>query len=213
MYLVFDTETTGLPPRKKSVHSDYLLWPRIVQIAWGIYDGECITATSHIIKPDGYIIPDEVIAIHGITNEIAQSEGTPIKSALDEFYAALRDVDTLVAHNIEFDIDCILAESYRIAQKIPTYHTKINSLKDKPRICTKLSSTNYCKIPNKFKSGYKWPRLDELYQKLFDCSFDNAHTADADVEATNKCYIELVKRGVIEGQLPRPAYARVGLEE
>lgn len=200
MYLVFDTETTGLPPRKKSVHSDYLQWPRIVQIAWNIYDTDLVSSTTHIIKPEGYTIPDEVVAIHGITNEMALTEGIPIKTALDEFYTALDNVGILVAHNLEFDVDCILSETYRIGQKIPQYRIKADKIRSKTHICTKLASTNYCKIPNQFKSGYKWPRLDELYLKLFDCSFENAHTADADVEATNKCYVELVKRGIIESR-------------
>lgn len=40
MYLFFDTETTGLPKNYKAPASDSDNWPRLVQIAWSIYDAE-----------------------------------------------------------------------------------------------------------------------------------------------------------------------------
>ena len=60
------------------------------------------------------------------------------------------------------------------------------------------ASTDYCAIPsNSPYGGYKWPKLEELYRKLFGCMFDNAHDALADVEATKKCYFELLDRGLL----------------
>ena len=38
---------------------------------------------SYIIKPDGLIIPDEAIAVHGITNERANAEGVPFADIID----------------------------------------------------------------------------------------------------------------------------------
>lgn len=50
------------------------------------------------------------------------------------------------------------------------------------------------KFPN--GKGLKWPTLTELYQKLFNDSFE-AHTSINDVRALESCFNELVKQGVI----------------
>ena len=61
MFLIFDTETTGLPKKWNAPLSDSENWPRCVQIAWQIHDfsGECIENRSFLIKPEGYTIPYE----------------------------------------------------------------------------------------------------------------------------------------------------------
>ena len=58
-----------------------------------------------------------------------------------------------------------------------------------------LSSINYCKILG--KDGYKYPKLQELYRKLFGKEFEDAHDALCDTEATEKCFWELKKQGII----------------
>ncbi|TNB23458.1 hypothetical protein EME97_28790, partial [Klebsiella pneumoniae] len=40
MYLVFDTETTGLPKNFNAPLSDSDNWPRMVQIAWQLHDDD-----------------------------------------------------------------------------------------------------------------------------------------------------------------------------
>lgn len=57
------------------------------------------------------------------------------------------------------------------------------------------SSTDFCKIPNFY--GYRYPKLQELYIKLFDVDFENAHDAFSDISATLKCFKEMVKRRII----------------
>jgi hypothetical protein len=56
-------------------------------------------------------------------------------------------------------------------------------------------STGFCGIPG--SSGYKWPELSELHQKLFQTGFDEAHDAAVDIEITAKCFWELKRIGVI----------------
>ena len=58
------------------------------------------------------------------------------------------------------------------------------------------SATDYCQLPGRY--GYKWPKLSELHQKLFDKDFDNAHNALADVEAMVKCFFEMKSRGILK---------------
>ena len=51
MFLIFDTETTGLPKKWNSPLTDFDNWPRAVQIAWQIHaeDGKCISNESYVI--------------------------------------------------------------------------------------------------------------------------------------------------------------------
>lgn len=73
-----------------------------------------------------------------------------------------------------------------------------NALMNKHCVCTMQSSTDFCAIPsNSYYGGYKWPKLEELYRKLFGRMFDDAHDALADVSATKECYFELRRRGVL----------------
>ena len=68
MYLIFDTETTGLPRNFKAPISDVENWPRVVQIAWQLHDdeGRLIEHNDFLIQPDGYNIPYGSEQIHGI---------------------------------------------------------------------------------------------------------------------------------------------------
>ena len=63
-------------------------------------------------------------------------------------------------------------------------------------ICTIKSSVNFCKIIGIY--GYRYPKLNELYYKLFYSNFENAHNAFSDILATIECFKELRKKGIIE---------------
>ena len=91
MYLVFDTETTGLPLNFKAPLTDFNNWPRMVQIAWQIHDirGELIDVKNYIIKPDGFTIPYNSEKIHGISTELANKKGVPLNEVLSLFSNAL----------------------------------------------------------------------------------------------------------------------------
>src|SRR5688572_3519575 len=69
MYLIFDTETTGLPKNYDAPLSDSDNWPRCIQIAWQLHDaqGYLMEAKNLIIKPEGFDIPFNAVQIHGIT--------------------------------------------------------------------------------------------------------------------------------------------------
>jgi DNA polymerase-3 subunit epsilon len=189
MYLFFDTETTGLPKNYKAPVSDSVNWPRMVQIAWQVYDeaGNFIDAQDYIIKPEGYRIPLEVVKIHGISNERAITEGHDLKDILDLFNQQLEKAQILIAHNINFDEKIVGAEFYRKSIE--------NSLNEIPKICTMKSSSEYCGIPGNY--GYKWPKLSELHYALFCKGFEEAHNAAADIKATVKCFWKLKEVGVI----------------
>jgi len=72
-----------------------------------------------------------------------------------------------------------------------------NLLQSIPSIDTKEDATDYCKIPGGRGGGFKWPSLTELHQTLFGKTFAEAHNASADVEATARCFLELLRLEVI----------------
>jgi len=190
MYLIFDTETTGLPKNYQAPLDDFLNWPRIVQIAWAIYDesGQLWESASYIIRPEGFVIPDEVAKIHRITQERALENGVALEKALEHFLSDVKTVQSLVGHNIDFDEKIVGSELARLKSASP--------LTAADKFCTMRLSADYCKIANG-RGGYKWPNLTELYKCLFKTDFPEAHDALADVKACADCFFELKRRGII----------------
>ena len=189
MILFFDTETTGLPKNWKAPVSDTSNWPRLVQLAYLIYSeaGVQQKAVDIIVKPEGFTIPGEASGIHGITTARANSTGRQLRTVLDEFKMAAESADTIVAHNLSFDEKIVGAEFYRL--QIP------NPLYGKKKVCTMESTVNFCSISGPY--GYKWPKLEELYYKLFRSNFEEQHNAAMDIKATAKCFWELRRLGKI----------------
>ncbi len=191
MFLIFDTETTGLPRNYNAPLTDFDNWPRMVQIAWQLHDekGDLLHHRSVVIKPEGYTIPFNAIQIHGISNERANEEGEDLKSILLQFAEVINQTTYLCGHNIEFDINIIGAEFLRCG--LP------NIFEGKQVIDTKNDdTTEYCAIPGGKGGKFKWPTLTELYSKLFNDSFAEAHNAAFDVAATAKVFFEILKRNI-----------------
>ena len=190
-YLFFDTETAGLPHNYNAPIKDSDNWPRLVQLAWLLVDEDGIELKrkSAIIYPEGFNIPDEASEVHGITTERAKREGWPLRLVLEEFMKDLESAEKIVGHNVDFDLHIVCAELYRLG-------LDYDSLFKKSSICTMKNSMNFCAIPNpnSYYGGYKWPTLQELYLKLFNRNFDDAHDALSDILATKECYFELESR-------------------
>lgn len=190
MYLFFDTETTGLPRDWNAPVSDLDNWPRLVQLAWLVYDerGMRKASRSAIVKPQGFRIPADAAQIHGITTARATSEGVELARVLTEFGSVIERSRVLVAHNISFDEKVVAAEFVR---------THIRSrLLDTTRFCTMTTTTEFCAIPS--RRGFKWPTLSELHHRLFASVPDGAHAADTDVQACARCFFELKRRNLIK---------------
>lgn len=171
--LFFDTETTGLPLFKEP--SDDPRQPHLVQLAAILVNDareEVALIDNVIIKPDGWEIPAEVSAIHGITHEMAMDVGIPEIEALDMFMDMHKQCGLRVAHNTTFDNRLI-----RIALK--RYRPDLiadDEWKDNSKYyCTMIE---YRKI-----HGGKQPKLEEAYEKLTGKNLENAHTAMADTRA------------------------------
>ncbi|MEA3452564.1 MAG: 3'-5' exonuclease [Bacteroidota bacterium] len=177
-YLFFDTETTGFPPKA-----------RLVSIAWQIWDEKnLIEKDYYVVKPNGFEIPYQAEKVHGISTKFALENGEDLQKVIDIFNVKLNEVDAVVAHNYGFDSKIIFGEYKRLNAN--------DNLSFKQSIDTMTESTNYLKLPGNY-GKYKWPKLEELYLHLFGENFGNAHSADADVDATVKCFFELKKLGIL----------------
>ncbi len=191
MYLIFDTETTGLPRDWNAPLTDLDNWPRAIQIAWQLHDelGNLVEAKDFLIRPDGFDIPYDAERIHGISTELALEQGQALEDVIAEFNEALRKSDFVVGQNIGFDLNIMGAEFLR---------TKVETnMHDLPVLdtCTEVTA-ELCKIPGGRGGKFKLPTLTELHNYLFSVPFGEAHNATADVEATTRCFFELVRREV-----------------
>ena len=188
MYLIFDTETTGLPKNWRAPISDTENWPRCVQLAWQVHDeiGNLIESKSYIIKPDNFDIPYESEKIHGISTLLAEAEGIELDSVLNEFNNSISKSKFIIGHNVNFDLNVIGCEFYR-----RNIISNIEST-DVLDTCTELTA-DLCKLPGGRGGKFKLPTLTELHQFLFESSFEEAHNASADVEATARCFLELIR--------------------
>ncbi|MEN8202971.1 MAG: DNA polymerase III subunit alpha [Bacteroidota bacterium] len=196
MFLIFDTETTGLPKRDNAPISEVENWPRVVQIAWQLHDssGDLIEHFNLLIKPEGYEIPYSAEKVHGISTEKARKHGVSIEEGLNRFNESLKRCTCLIGHNIRFDINALGAEFIRAGVE--------SDFLEKKEICTMWSSTGHMKLPGGRGGKFKPPKLMELYEYLFEKGFQEAHNAAADVEATARIFFELLRRKIISpGQL------------
>jgi DNA polymerase-3 subunit alpha len=190
MYLIFDTETTGLPKRWDAPYTDTDNWPRVIQIAWQLHDemGKLIEAQDFLVQPDGFDIPYDAERIHGISTALAQKEGIPLVEMLEKFNIVLSKAKFVIGQNLKFDLNVTGSEFVR---------AKIgNDLQELPVLDTCTEHTaNLCKIPGGRYGKFKLPTLTELHQFLFNQPFGEAHNATADVEATTRCFLELLRKG------------------
>jgi len=189
LYLFFDTETTGTPFNYKAPSSDTSNWPRLVQLGWILMTekGKKVSEKNYIVKSNGFTIPAEATKIHNITTKMALEQGRELSFVIDEFLKDFNKAKYVVGHNIDFDKKIVGAELIRLS--------KPDIMNSKKAFCTMKSSIDFCKIPGYY--GYKYPKLQELYHKLFGRDFEEAHNAASDIEATQQCFWELRKKGLI----------------
>jgi DNA polymerase III epsilon subunit-like protein len=200
--LVFDSETTGLSKSKFINPSNLHLWPHVVQFSYIIFDttsNSVIKVRDFIIKiPDTVVITEENSNIHGITNDIAAAKGVNIQGVLEEFFEDFDFVDNVVGHNVAFDLNMVKVEVNRLllesdqAEKLQGFLRSLDS--SRKIYCTMQDSIDLCNIEAKDKFGktyIKFPKLIELYQKLFNVTPKNLHNSLNDVIVCLRCFIKM----------------------
>ena len=193
--LVFDVETTGIPVRGEVVTSPS--YPHLVELAAVLVDAETereLASFSFVVKPTGWVIPDEAVQVHGISQGMAMEIGVPLSIAIAS-YTNLRAVaDELAGHNVAFDLGIVAAALHRIGR------TPASPGPDRVT-CTAELGTPVCRLPpteRMVAAGYgdrfKKPKLEELYRALFNEELVGAHGALADCRAAARCLFELRRR-------------------
>ena len=187
--LIFDTETTWFIDKK---NPDLKAQPYIIQFAW-IY-GEIknnefteIKRINQMIKPK-ISIPYASSQIHHIY-DIDVKNAPSIEEYIDEFLQIINESDVVIWHNIEFDEEMIKLELKRLNREY--------DYRPKQVLCTMKQTVDFCALPWTGER-FKYPKLGELYKKLFWEYFLWAHDAIIDVEATLKSFMKLYKIWIIK---------------
>ena len=167
--VLFDTETNGLPKdRGVSGNKAKGNWPDILSICWMVYQDSKLVKTSYsLIKPEGWKVTQT--EIHGLTEEMCNTQGKPLRDVIMEFLADVSASKYVVAHNLNFDKNVVFsAAKWRLGLENPQELWTWD--KD---FCTACKSSK----------GGKFPKLDALYESLFGKDApQGAHNALRDVE-------------------------------
>ena len=188
MYLIFDTETTGLPKRWDAPITDTGNWPRCIQIAWQLHDemGKLIEHQDYLVQPEGFNIPFDAEKVHGISTELAEANGLPMAKVLEKFNLALSKSKFIVGQNLKFDINIMGCEFHRFGIESQMISMPVLDT------CTEVTAS-LLQLPGGRGGKFKLPTLTELHSYLFNKPFSEAHNATADVEATTRCFFELIR--------------------
>jgi DNA polymerase-3 subunit alpha (Gram-positive type) len=159
--VIIDTETTGLEPQVSE----------IIEIAGlKVLHGEIQEPFNSLIKIDRPL-PDEIIKITGITDEILKG-GEQKNFVFQRFVDFVQDLP-LVAHNVEFDLPFL---QYHLGK---TINTALNN----QTICTlKLSRNLLPSLPS-----HKLAKM----AGHFNIPTPNTHRALGDVEITYQLWLKL----------------------
>jgi DNA polymerase III epsilon subunit-like protein len=213
-YLVIDTETTGLPSGRDAEAKLRASSPgsiaaydsaRLVSVAWmeaRRSDNVCLGEGCGLVRPEGFVIPAQAEAIHGISTARALSEGRPFSSVLSELIGPLRRCSAIVGHNVKFDVGVLRAELLRRAQwegvpgheggwgaecedGAPDTGSELMAeaerlLASKPMVCTMEMGRSMLGLRRN-------PRLGDLYKALFGSALQGAHDAAVDTLACYRC--------------------------
>lgn len=181
MILVLDTETSHFKGR-------------IMQLAYSRYQpysNKLLSDTNSLVRHDSvYEVHEDAFAIHKLTYEHCQRHGVDAQECLRDAVYEIRNAEIVVGHKLQFDLAIISKECLYYGVKFEY------SMTDPRLVCTMAASKELCGLKDS-RNRPKFPNLGELHYRLFDCGFDDAHDALADVRATAKCYFELKKRGII----------------
>ena len=192
--LFLDTETTGIPPRSANWETDFADYPHVVQIAW--LHG--CKVESHIIRPDGWEIPEESIAVHGITMEKALADGEPFAVVVDMLVADCHDAGLICGQNVHFDTGIIKANILReLGREYYDANDVENALFKGKRLDTMRATMKW--VDARMANGrLKFPNLSELYARCFPGETFPAHDALEDCKAVARCLPVLLENGLLE---------------
>ena len=192
--LFFDTETTGIPGRSANWETDFMDYPHVVQLAWM----HGCKSESHIIRPEGWEIPQETVDVHGITTEYALEHGEPFAAVVDMFIQDFHEAGLICGHNIHFDTSIIKANILReLGREYYDANDVEGALYKGKRIDTMRPTMKWVDA-RRANGAIKFPNLSELYSRCFPGESFPAHDAMEDVKAVARCLPVILENGLVE---------------
>ena len=185
--LFVDTETFGVPLDQTKSYKDIDNWPKIKQIAWLVYSKDGILKQSA-----NYSVTNDIL-VPGTEEDYLRISVRPIHEILPCFLDSLSSCDVIIGHNIQYDVMVVLCELYR-------YGLDTDRLSNIQQFCTMKNSIEICGFDT--LHGDRFPKLQELYSKLFHRPFENAHDAYCDIKATADCFWEILSRQNLYNDYP-----------
>lgn len=186
---VYDTETTWFINKKDSSLNSQ---PKIVQFAWILWEIKnwdfIEEKRVNILINPKTPIPFQASQVHHLY-DIDVKNAPFIENVIDEIIWYINEPDITIWHNIEYDETMIKIELKRLEKEY--------KYSPKQVICTMKTTIDFCSIRWNW-IRFKYPKLWELHKKIFWEYFVGAHDAMTDVEATLRCFLELVKLWVIK---------------
>lgn len=182
MEIFFDVETSGFIKKDLAADAPGQAW--VMQIAFILSEKDRIcTEFSTLLRAENRKCHPGAQAVHQISVEECDKLGMSESEALNIIIHGFNSANTLIAHNIFFDLGFV-------GQFMRRNGRSADMLDFKSLFCTMKSSTDLCQLPGHY-GNYKWPKLTELYKFLFDEEMEGAHDAMVDVRATRRCYYRL----------------------
>lgn len=215
--LVFDVETTGLIPKYiqktgKVIASPINVYPYIIQLGFVVYDLKtnkiCKLYNRIIRPPDNVFVSPKITEITGITRKQCNEQGVNILDALQEFHDAYMESSTIVSHNLAFDQPMIEVEIHRSYNELKNrgidglilFNDLFNKINNKELYCTMKAGKTICNIvvnkevsetQQKTRNYVKYPKLSELYEKMFSEVPKNLHDAKVDTLLCLRCFMKI----------------------
>jgi len=192
--MVFDVETNGLIKKDSK--------PYILQVSFVVYNvhrKQIEKSYNYYINVQDSVIIDPFITdLTGITRHICNTRGVDILDALFEFYNCYMTCDCVVAHNLEFDKQMIQIEIQRNTHRMINkyfymmllFNDKYSTIFNIDTYCTMKTNIEFCSIYFQNSKKKKYPKLVELYQKLFNETPENLHNSLIDVLVCLRCFLK-----------------------
>ena len=197
--LVLDTETTGLIKTKPSYSVPYTL--QYSSIIVDLDSLQVLRINNIRIKPYYDVNSPEidwkmVSRVSGNTIPILESDGVELEHAQNVIISDLLSANLIVGHNISYDLQVLLfglLDGTDVSKALKSHLFGSNHRLSNSSIIydTMLQGIDICKIPHKTGNGYKYPKLSELYRRLYNEDFENQHDSLYDVVACLKCFLRM----------------------
>ena len=183
-YVCFDTEGTGVFDYDRPADAEGQPRLAAITLIWCNADGEALHRVSKYVKPDGWTMPPEALAVNGLSTEFLMEHGSPISEVLDYWEHLVGQNPAFVAYNAQHDMKQIRAE-FRRAGRDDMFARTRNS-------CLMRAMKPYKEEGLPMKS---WMVKLSVVCEFFGITNEKEHDSGGDAEAARQVMARLIKDG------------------